>query len=91
MKCPNCGVEAPAGSEECGSCGIIFAKFKKKLEAIGAPAETPPYHPWRVRAIALTLVMLWCAGFALYYRSVVADLRRRSPDTRPHPPLIPAK
>lgn len=90
MKCPNCSVEVPGGSAECVSCGIIFAKFKKKLEAVGA-APLKPFNPWKGRAAALVLVVLWCLGFALYYRSVVADLRARRPDTRPQPPLLPAK
>jgi len=80
MKCPNCGADFPAGAADCAGCGIIFAKFKKKLERLEAPAPAPPVSRWKGRAIALTLVMLWCAGFALYYSRVVANLRARRPD-----------
>lgn len=90
MKCPNCGLEGPAGAAECAGCGIIFAKFKKKLEAVGS-APSKPFNPWKGRAAALVLVVLWCVGFALYYRRVVADLRARRPDTRPRPPRLPSK
>lgn len=83
MKCPNCGAEAPAGAVDCAGCGVIFAKFKAKLERVEAPAPAPPVNRWKGRAIALTLVMLWCAGFALYYSRVVADLRARKPDRPP--------
>ena len=83
MKCPNCGAESPTGATDCAGCGVIFAKFKKKLESLEAPPATKPSNPWKGRLIALALVALWCAGFALYYRSVVAELRARSPDRRP--------
>lgn len=72
MKCPNCGVEAPAGAVDCASCGIIFAKFKKKLESLPV---TPPsrFQPWMGRALAVAVVLAWMLGLALYYRSVLSE------------------
>ena len=78
MKCPNCGVEAAAGAAECAGCGIIFAKFKKKLERLEPPSPAP-LNLWKGRAIALAIVALWLIGFGLYYRRVVSGLRGLKP------------
>lgn len=77
MKCPNCGAEGPAGGVECAACGVIFAKFKKKLE----PKLPPPskFNPWKGRLIAAVIVALWIVSFALYYRGVVSGMRVRNP------------
>jgi hypothetical protein len=71
MKCPNCGVEAPSGAADCAACGVIFAKFKKKLESL---PSTPPsrFQPWMGRALAVVVVLAWMAGLALYYRAVLS-------------------
>jgi hypothetical protein len=76
MKCPNCGVEGAAGAAECSACGVIFAKFKRKLERPPVPTV---YNPWKGRAIAAALALLWAAGFGLYYRGKVAAMRVRNP------------
>ena len=78
MKCPNCGVLCPAGAAECPACGVIFAKFKKKLESDSAPVPST-FKPWKGRAIAAALVALWFVGFALYYRARVSEIRARAP------------
>lgn len=76
MKCPNCGVEAPAGAADCAACGVIFAKFKKKLENLELP---PPakINLWKGRVVALVLVTIWIVAFGLYYRRVVATMPRK--------------
>lgn len=42
MKCPNCGAENPQAQEECGGCGLIFAKWQKRAEAQAAGAAESP-------------------------------------------------
>lgn len=71
MKCPHCGVDVPAGAIECAGCGVIFAKFKKKLEHLEAPAPAT-FNPWKGRAIAVAIVALWLLAFGLYYHRVLS-------------------
>lgn len=91
MKCPNCAAENPEGSAECASCGVIFAKLKAKkertvLEAKAGEAltaakpedEPAAFNPWKGRAIAGGIVVLWIAGFAIYYHRAVADALKRA-------------
>ena len=78
MRCPNCGIEVPTGAADCASCGVIFAKFKKKLEAAPAPAPST-YNPWKGRVIAAALAVVWFIGFGLYYYRVIVGIRARSP------------
>ncbi|MCR4295357.1 MAG: hypothetical protein NUW21_07460 [Elusimicrobia bacterium] len=66
MKCPNCGVDAPAGAADCAACGVIFAKFKKKLESLPVTPRSR-FQPWMGRALAVLVVLAWMLGFALYY------------------------
>jgi hypothetical protein len=66
VKCPNCGIDAAAGAADCAGCGVIFAKFMKKLDRAEAPAPAA-INPWKGRAIAVAIVALWLAAFALYY------------------------
>lgn len=84
MKCPNCGVDVPAGAADCPACGVIFAKFKKKLESL---PSTPPsrFKPWMGRALAVFIVLAWMLGFALYYHRVYSELPVRKP-SRPSRP-----
>lgn len=42
MKCPKCGFENPDGAEDCRSCGIFFAKWRKMAEAKAAAGEPAP-------------------------------------------------
>ena len=78
MTCPNCAAPAPAGAAECPNCGAIYAKFAKKLES---RAGSPPavLNPWKGRAVAIALLMLWMAALGLYYRQVVARMKVRNP------------
>ncbi|MBI2387663.1 MAG: zinc ribbon domain-containing protein [Elusimicrobia bacterium] len=78
MKCPNCGVEAPAGATDCPACGVIFAKFKKKLESLPVP-EPARFDPWVGRAIAAAIVAIWMIAFGLYYRRAVSEMPVRNP------------
>lgn len=78
MKCPNCGVTSPAGAADCASCGVIFAKFRAKLERAEAPVPGI-FNPWTGRAIAAALVALWLIAFGVYYRGLVAGMRVRNP------------
>lgn len=69
MKCPNCGVACPAGAAECPACGVIFEKFKKKLDAL--PPPTPPRFPlWLGRVIAVAIVVLWMLGLTVYFKTL---------------------
>jgi hypothetical protein len=77
MKCPNCGVEAPAGAPECAGCGVIFAKFMKKLD-LKAPVQEAG-TPWKGRALAFSLLVLWFIGLSLYYQRRVAEMRVANP------------
>jgi len=79
MKCPNCGAACPAGSAECSGCGIVFAKFKKKMDEAVAPTPSKAINPWIGRAVAAALVAIWFVSFGLYYRSRVAEMRVRAP------------
>lgn len=78
MKCPNCGAQGPAGAAECAACGIIFAKFKKKLETL-EPAAAPVANPWIRRAVAIVFLIAWLIGLSLYYRRAVAVMRVSNP------------
>jgi len=78
MKCPNCGVEAPAGATDCAGCGIIFAKFKKKLESLPPPSPVR-FKPWVGRWIAAAIVVIWTVAFGLYYRRLVSRMPPRAP------------
>lgn len=78
MKCPNCGVEAAAGATDCPACGVIFAKFKKKLESLTLPPPTK-FNPWIGRGIAAAIVVLWMIAFGVYYRRAVSEMPVRNP------------
>lgn len=77
MKCPNCGLESPAGATECAGCGVIFAKFMKKLD-LKAPA-TEAARPWKGRALAFALLVIWFIAFSVYYQRRVAEMRVLNP------------
>ena len=79
MKCPNCGVEASAGAAECSACGVIFAKFQKKLDLDAKPTPSKAINPWIGRAVAAALVAIWFVGFGIYYRARVAEMRVNAP------------
>jgi len=84
MKCPNCGVEGPAGAAECPACGIIFDKFKKKLDTL--PPPTPPRFPlWLGRTLAAALVAAWMLALVAYYKTR-PPLPRRGTGTIQVPP-----
>ncbi|MBI5247277.1 MAG: hypothetical protein HY923_08850 [Elusimicrobia bacterium] len=78
MKCPNCGVSSKAGAADCAGCGVIFAKFQKKLE-LGPGTPSKPINPWAARAVAAALVAVWFVGFGLFYRERVSEIRVRAP------------
>jgi len=86
MKCPNCGAVASAGAKDCAACGVIFEKFKKKLDVL--PPPTPPRFPlWLGRTIALVIVLSWMLALVVYYKSHPAKpLPRRGTGTIPVPP-----
>jgi hypothetical protein len=71
MKCPNCSVEAPAGAADCAACGVIFAKFKKKLENLSAPSA-PMIRPWLGRWVAAAIVVTWMVALGLYYHRALS-------------------
>lgn len=87
MKCPNCGVAGPAGAVECAACGVIIAKFKKKLVSLEPP---PPVkiNLWIGRVIAFALVVAWMAALVIYFqiRPVLRPLPRRGTGTMQVPP-----
>ena len=63
---------------ECAACGIIFAKFKKKLETL-EPAAAPAANPWLARSVAIAVLIAWMIGLSLYYRRAVAVMRVSNP------------
>ena len=78
MRCPNCGAEAQASAADCSACGVIFSKFKKKLESLPEPSPAP-YNPWLGRGIAAAIVLAWSIALGLYYRRAVADMPVSNP------------
>lgn len=78
VKCPNCAAAVLPGADDCASCGIIIAKFKKKLESLPAPVPSK-VNPWIGRAVAAAIVIVWTVAFGLYYRRVVAEMPVRNP------------
>ncbi len=76
MKCPNCGVESPAGAADCAACGIIFAKFKKKLESL-SPTPASRFKPWMGRSLAVVVVLAWMLGLGLYYHRAFSEMPER--------------
>ncbi len=80
MKCPNCSAAAPENAAECPSCGVIFAKLlarreKEKAAAaaalLDAPSSAPPADPRRTRLIAITIVVFWVMGLAVFVQITV--------------------
>jgi predicted Zn finger-like uncharacterized protein len=41
--CPACGLEQPPG-ESCAGCGVVYAKWARRRDALQQPAETEPPH-----------------------------------------------
>jgi hypothetical protein len=37
MNCPNCGFEQPEAHEECARCGIVFKKYRERLDLVRDP------------------------------------------------------
>lgn len=80
MKCPLCAADAAEGALECPSCGVIFAKLKKRADreagkAAGLLDTAPAKTPWafldskaKRRAIALAVVAAWTAAVGLAVR-----------------------
>jgi hypothetical protein len=84
MKCPSCSAKAPPEATECPSCGVVFAKWKKRRErdeeiareekarAIAVlEAGVPPapdIDPRWGRGISGGIVLVWMVAFGLYYR-----------------------
>ena len=87
MKCPNCGVEAPAGAADCAGCGVIFAKFlaqreREKKEAAEFLALTQAPRPgapkkWPARTVAIIVLLIWCGGLFWYYVNALNDQEER--------------
>jgi hypothetical protein len=86
MKCPNCGVEAPAGAADCAGCGVIFAKFlaqreREKKEAAEFLALTQAPRPgapkWAARTVAIVVLLIWCGGLFWYYVNALNDQEER--------------
>lgn len=66
MDCPKCGAANADGSEECASCGIIFARwqarpvrtFSGQQQPLVEPEKTTTLPPWMVfAALAIVLVV----------------------------------
>ncbi|MBI4060497.1 MAG: hypothetical protein HY403_03620 [Elusimicrobia bacterium] len=87
MKCPNCGIEAPADAPDCAGCGIIFAKFlaqrereRKEAAEFLARAEARPSAAAknrRGRVAAVVLLLIWCGGLFWYYVDALNELDER--------------
>ncbi len=45
MNCPSCGGSVPDGAVECPSCGVIFAKFRRRTTETRLPVPHPPLSP----------------------------------------------
>lgn len=85
MKCPNCGVEAPAGATECAACAIIFAKFqaqrerekKEAAEFLALPEQKPFSAPKYWRYVAAISVLIWLGALTWYYVNALNDREER--------------
>ncbi len=81
MKCPNCGVEAPAAASECAGCGVIFAKFQAQRErekkeaaeflALSQAAVAPAPQLWRGRVAAGVMLLIWFGSLLWYYANTL--------------------
>jgi hypothetical protein len=45
VNCPRCGAAQIEGLEECGACGVVFARFRPR--PLPPPAEPPESPRWR--------------------------------------------
>lgn len=68
MKCPNCGLVAPDGTEVCQKCQIVFSKLeeslvKKALQVHATRIKEPPKDIipplYRVALLFLITAALW--------------------------------
>lgn len=81
MDCPLCSHSAPEGAVECASCGAIFAKLKaraerNKIAAAQAPEPAPALNPRSLRIAAISLVVCWMLGLAIYYHFAMNNQNR---------------
>ena len=72
MNCPNCQCSVAVGTDACLSCGVIFAKFRRK---VGQPAPTsvtpePAPKPGSVMRNLLLAVIALLFGFPLLFIAV---------------------
>lgn len=59
MQCPNCAGQVPDGALECGSCQIIFEKWRQRAAAAAAAAVTAPPTPEPAAAAAAASGISW--------------------------------
>lgn len=87
MKCPNCGVQAPAGATDCAGCGVVFAKFLAQREREKKAAadflelkELPQAAPANYRNLHIAagvVLAIWFAGLLWYYVNTLNEREER--------------
>jgi uncharacterized membrane protein YvbJ len=85
MDCPKCGAACAEDAEECGSCGIVFARFQaaqdrafleaRRTHEQPLPPQSSSLPPAVVVAIVLAILIAG-AGWTVWNRS------RRAPPAR---------
>lgn len=92
MKCPSCGAACADDARECPACGLLFAKWKEKVERERLAAEAllaagesrAPAPPARRTALlfAGAAVLFWIVMLAWWYARHPARPRALSPAER---------
>lgn len=86
MKCPNCGFEAPEGTDECPKCQLVFRKWQQSAinKAVEAQAESRDEHK-DDSSLTLRLfgMFLICAGLYWLVRPGEKPAASAEPATPP--------
>lgn len=71
MQCPKCGCQQPGSNSECEKCGIIFAKFRERQEAMAAKTNAAAVKnrlaQGAVWKVALAVFLLAGIGLGSYW------------------------
>ncbi|HBA62192.1 MAG TPA: hypothetical protein DCZ92_15535 [Elusimicrobia bacterium] len=99
MKCPNCGLVAPDGTEVCAQCQIVFSKLeeslvKKALQAHSARIKEPVKEIvpqfYRLALLFFATAALWFLVQAQEKRKIQEPGLPAQAETAPEQPAVPA-
>lgn len=77
--CPVCGAAAPEGAADCRACGVVFAKWRAKQEALAAAPAAMPAAPSAAAADSARSPLRRLLGAALLAAGGWSAYRLRSP------------